>query len=327
MRLSTAAVLFAFLVSPPYSGAGEHPISRKVPGDIDRDGFVGEGDLIILQQNWHKGVPPPTDVITVFLPNLAPSARPLRFVRIPAGSYQMGNTGDPRDHDCGCTGCVCELPRHEVVIPHDFYLGETEVTQAQWHAVMDIDANLDFCEGNDLPMSGISWNQITEPEGFLANLDPHHAGSFRLPSESEWEYACRGPDTNAFRYEPYSFGFDPAAESRCQFGPLADGYMWWCGNNTPSGPKIVASKTSNPFGLYDIHGNLWEWCQDCWHPTYTGAPSDGSAWEDGGNAGAKRVVRGGDWFSRAWGCRSANRGSHDPDEGSPYGGVRIVLVP
>jgi len=157
--------------------------------------------------------------LSIDLPGLAPGARPLRMVRIPAGSFWMGTTGTSRDGNSGY-----ELPRHQVNIGYDFYMGETEVTQAQWHAIMGSNPASGYGVGNDHPVYYVSWDDC---QAFIAALNELGQGTFRLPSEAEWEYACRGSASNPNRYAPFSFGDDLSvtALSSCQFSTLFDQYM------------------------------------------------------------------------------------------------------
>ena len=190
------------------------------------------------------------------------------------------------------------------------------------------------------PVMGVSWygcvafcNWLSEENGLnpcydltswsLVNPD---SGGYRLPSEAEWEYACRGSSSNPNRYAPFSFGDDLSVTDLwpCQYSALFNQYMVWCGNEG-GWTEPVGSKLPNDYGLYDMHGNTWEWCQDWWHETYSDAPADGSAWES--PVGSSRVFRGGDWGvpgGGPWPSRSAYRVCGIPSQG--YGaGFRVVL--
>ena len=140
----------------------------------------------------------------------------------------------------------------------------------------------------------------------------------RLPSEAEWEYACRAGTQTRFY-----FGDSLSVGDVCEDDGTRSQYMWYCGNKSPYGSKPVGGKLPNAFGLHDMSGNLWEWCEDDWHGSYTGAPSNGSAWIDAPR-GSDRVVRGGFWYGSARYCRSANRGFHWPDDRNDYVGFRLV---
>ena len=241
-----------------------------------------------------------------------PSGVKLTLVRIPGGTFRMGSpSGEPgRDAD--------EEPLHPVGIGYDFYMGMTEVTQAQWLAVMGswpgTAPSASEGIGDSYPAYHVSWNDIAGSGGFLDTLNQHLettgqavAGKpLRLPSEAEWESACRGGTQTTYSYRATEGG----------------AYMWYSANNSPNGTKPVGQKLPNPFGLYDMHGNVFEWCQDWHHDSYAGAPSDGSAWET--PTGTSRVMRGGYWLGNAYSCRSAYRDSHPPGSPYSYNGFRLL---
>lgn len=237
--------------------------------------------------------------ITVSLPG----GVPLELVRIPAGSFLMGSVYDPPYHTSGIEG-----PVHRVTINYDFLMTKYEITQGQWFAVMNGFPSTQPAANVNLPVAYVSWN---DAQAFIAKLNTLGVGTFRLPSEAEWEYACRaGTSTRWY------FGDGPEAE--------LGNYAWYSANNTPSGAKVVGQKLPNPFGLYDMHGNVWEWVEDWFHSTYEGAPTDGSAWVD--PAGTYRVLRGGAFSFSAAACRSASRNSLSPVSLTLYG-VRLVRTP
>nr|WP_321416496.1 SUMF1/EgtB/PvdO family nonheme iron enzyme [uncultured Methanomethylovorans sp.] len=215
------------------------------------------------------------------------------FVLIPAGEFQMGSDD----------GYDSEKPVHKVKISRPFYLGKYEVTQAQWVAIMG--DNPSYFKGDNNPVENVSWNDVQE---FVKKLNAKEGtDKYPLPSEAEWEYACRAGTTTI-----YSFGDD---ESK-----LAE-YAWY-GDNSGNKTHPVGQKKPNPWGLYDMHGNIREWCQDEWHGYYKGAPTDGSAWVDGSSPG--RIVRGGGWNFFAGSCRSAVRSNNDPDYRSFFHGFRLL---
>jgi formylglycine-generating enzyme required for sulfatase activity len=196
----------------------------------------------------------------------------MEFVPIPAGEFEMGSPSDE--------GSV-----HQVNIGYAFYMSRYEVTQKQWRAIMD--DNPSSFKGDDLPVEQVSCYDAQE---FIKKLNEKEStDKYRLPSEAEWEYACRAGTTSR-----YSFG-----DSESKLGD----YAWYTDN---SGGKThpVGQKKPNSWGRYDMHGNVWEWVQDAWHSDYNGAPTDGSAWEDPSTIG---VLRGGGWDHDARRCRSAYR--------------------
>ena len=215
-----------------------------------------------------------------------------KFVTIPSGSFQMGSNEGDSD----------EKPVHNVYIK-SFKMMTTEVTQAQWTAVMG--NNPSNWRGDDLPVEQVSWNDIQEFLKKLNQLDP--GKGYRLPTESEWEYACRAGTTSKY----YS------GNSDSDLGRVG----WYRGN---SGIKAhpVGQKEANTWGLYDMHGNVLEWCADWYHDSYNGAPTDGSAWLS--PSGSRRVLRGGRWGSVPFGCRSARRSGDPPDYRGDARGFRLV---
>jgi formylglycine-generating enzyme required for sulfatase activity len=242
----------------------------------------------------------PSGELTVMLPGNVP----LVLMRIPAGTFTMGSPDTERGH------YSYESPQHLVTIGQDFYLGKYEVTQAQWQAVMGTAMPWScgtYGMGPDYSVYCVSWNDIAGSGGFIEKLNQQQAtAKFRLPTEAEWEYAARAGRTTEF-----SFSVPANWEKYCGTFAEAALYMWWCGNNAVYTGKPVGQKLPNPWGLYDMHGNLWEWVQDWWHFTYDGAPTDGSAWEV--PAGSSRGLRGGHWNSYAIDCRSAKRDYASPD--------------
>ncbi len=243
-----------------------------------------------------------------------PGSVPLVLKWVPSGSYQMGRYSGEVDSSPE------EDPRHPVTLSYGFWMGKYEVTQEQWLAVQDSwpgtapSTNLGL--GNTYPAYYVSWDDTKD---FITKLNAHIVSSdqgpltVRLPSEAEWEYACRAGTQTRFYWGDDS-GYT-------QIGT----YAWYSGNSNPGGSKAVGGKTANAFGLYDMSGNLWEWCEDDWHNSYTGAPTDGSAWIDSPRA-SSRVIRGGNWSDYARYCRSAFRYSGDPSYRHFYFGFRLAAV-
>ena len=183
-----------------------------------------------------------------------------------------------------------EKPVHNVYIK-SFKMMTTEVTQAQWNSLMSY--NPSNYKGDYLPIDEVSWDEVQE---FIQKLNQYDPGKgYRLPSEAEWEYACRAGTTTKY----YSGNSD---------SDLAR--AGWYNGNSGSKTHPVGQKEPNAWSLYDMHGNVWEWCEDWYQSSYNGAPSDGSAWLS--PAGQYRVLRGGSWNSSTSCCRSASRLSREP---------------
>ncbi len=229
-------------------------------------------------------------------PVMAKNSIGMKFVLIPAGSFVMGS-GSAMD-------LSDEHPPHRVKISRPFYLQTTEVTQAQWFAIMGTKPSY-FQGRGDRPVENVSYLQVVE---FIRRLNRREGTTrYRLPTEAEWEYACRSGTTT-----DYSFGDSP--------GRLAD-YAWYNVNsNVTTHP--VGQKRPNPWGLYDMHGNVWEWCAD-WYGRdyYHKSPSTDPK---GPASGRYRVLRGGPWYLGPRYLRSSNRGGHVPSRRNRGIGFRVV---
>jgi formylglycine-generating enzyme required for sulfatase activity len=238
----------------------------------------------------------------------------LELVSLAAGSFQMGSLSTEAESSDD------ERPQHPVMLKF-FLMGKYPVTQAQWEAVasfpkIKIDLNPDPSQfkGKNLPVETVSWDEAVE---FCARLSKKQGRVYRLPSEAEWEYACRGGTKT-----PFHLGETITPELANYDGRTAYG----------QGPKgiyrrktteVGSFKVANAYGLYDMHGNVWEWCQDHWHDNYKGSPADGSAWITGGDA-LRRVLRGGSWCSPSRWCRSAFRLYSTPVKNNERAGFRVV---
>lgn len=252
----------------------------------------------------------------------------ITMVDIPAGSFQMGSivaAGAPKEVNnvlsligqaspsdtCPYSGDASDMetPRHQVSIK-DFQIGKTEVTVGQFKQFIAATGNTDLMNGefrkhnaygDDLPVVMVSWH---DAQAFIDWLNKTDGGGYRLPSEAEWEYACR-----AGGYHLYC-GTDDI-----------DGLSWLGGDSTVAQQPPAGGKLANAFGLYDMSGNAKEWVQDCMHDDYSGAPVDGSAWVSGECA---RVQRGGSWRNCPSSLRAAARAYNTPDSRNPDFGFRLA---
>jgi len=206
--------------------------------------------------------------------------------------------GDESGHDD-------ELPVHQVTLTKPFYLGVHEVTQQQYEKVMGKNPS-DFSDAKN-PIEQVNWNDVVEFCRRLSELPEEKAAGhvYRLPMEAEWEYACRAGTTTE-----YSFG-----DSESQLGE----YAWFNGNSDDT-THPVGQKKANPWGLYDMHGNVWEWCQDWYAPYGSSPPAD----PQGPTSGSSRVLRGGSWLYDPQGVRSARRYGGGPDGRFTIVGFRVV---
>ena len=222
----------------------------------------------------------------------------MELVLIPAGSFMMGSSKIVYRKN--------EKPPHEVEIPQSFYLQITQVSQRQWQGVMWNNPS-DFRDcGADCPVEKVSWDDTKK---FIQKLNVMEGtNNYRLPTEAEWEYACRAGTTT-----DYSFGDDADELGK---------YAWFV-ENSDKRTHSVGKKKPNAWGLYDMHGNVWEWVEDDWHDTYVGAPDDGRPWIDHPRA-PNRTGRGGGWGNDAQECRSAGRSSGTTDHKDGLLGFRLA---
>ena len=249
--------------------------------------------------------------------SLSDGILPLRMMQIPAGTFLMGSPEDELERT------EYEGPQHEVTIA-PFFMAAYPVTQAQWHFVANlpqVDRKLEpepsRFKGDLHPVEQVSWHEAVE---FCDRLTRHTDFQYRLPTEAEWEYACRAGTTTPFHFGPtlstdYA-NYDGADEQYGAYGPGTRGE--YRKETTP----VDHFEGANPYGLYDLHGNVYEWCQDHWHGSYEGAPSDGSAWVEGGDSN-RRVIRGGSWINYPWYCRSASRYGYNAENRDGYIGFRV----
>ncbi|NEO70409.1 MAG: formylglycine-generating enzyme family protein [Moorea sp. SIO3H5] len=234
----------------------------------------------------------------------------LEMLYIPEGRFLMGSPESEKGSDDS------ERPHHQVTIP-PFFLGKYPVTQAQWRAVAnlpkinrDLDPDPSRFKGENRPVEQVNWFDAVE---FCVRLSDYTGTEYRLPNEAEWEYACRAGTTTPFHYGETITS--KLANYRASYTYAEEAEGEYRGESTP-----VGSFPPNGFGLYDMHGNVWEWCEDAFHDNYEGAPEDGSVWTIYNNHNYY-YLRGGSWFYYPWLCRSASRilynarGSIDLDVG------------
>lgn len=226
---------------------------------------------------------------------IPPPLPDLDLVFVQGGDFLMGTPKDDPDNYGD------EHPVHKVTVP-SFYLAKFPVTQRLWRAVMGEDPpELAFKSSGNRPVEPVSWD---DAQAFIQQLNERTGESYRLPTEAEREYAARGGI--------YAQGFKYAGSNRQK-------EVGWYNGNSHDEAKPVGLKFPNELGLYDMSGNVDEWCQDVWHENYEGAPGDGSAWMEGGDQD-RRVVRGGSWINGPYGCRVAYRdGSYQADRGIDIG--------
>jgi formylglycine-generating enzyme required for sulfatase activity len=265
----------------------------------------------------------------------------LEMVYIPRGRFRMGSPKTKAEtYDY-------EKPQHQVTIK-PFFMGKYSITQAQWQAVSklpkiyyDLDSNPSYFKGENRPIESISWYHAVE---FCARLSQKIGRSYRLPSEAEWEYACRARTRTLFH-----FG-ETMTTDLANYRGTEDKENKWSGSYGQGPTGIYREETTpvgsfgvaNAFGLYDMHGNVWEWCADPWHDRYQGAPTDGTVWDDAchdrryqnsidllvntKDDNQDRLLRGGSWIGLPGSCRSAYRLKDAPDRDYYHYGFRVVCV-
>jgi formylglycine-generating enzyme required for sulfatase activity len=229
----------------------------------------------------------------------------MKFVLIPAGTFTMGSPSSEK-------GRQSEEKQHEVTLTSRFYMQVTEVTQGQWQTIVGNNPSFFPNCGDNCPVEQVSFNDCKE---FIRRLNQKEGtNKYRLPTEAEWEYACRAGSTTAFANGGIT-------KLECGYDPNLDAMGWYCAN---SGKKThpVARKNPNAWGLYDMQGNVWEWCQDLYGDYPTGQVTD----PKGPSSGRYRVMRGGDWRLYTRHCRSAHRRAGTPGYSRRIGNVGFRLA-
>ena len=225
-----------------------------------------------------------------------------KMVKVEGGTFTMGATPEQ-----GKDAEDEERPAHKVTLL-DYYIGQTEVTQALWKVVMG--SNPAYIKGDNLPVEQVSWDDCQSFIEELNSMLSNELGRMRfaLPTEAQWEFAARGGNKSKRYKYAGSNNLDDVA---------------WYGDNSGEQKHPVAQKQPNELGLYDMSGNVWEWCQDLYGRYSLNAQTDPQGPKDG----AKRVLRGGSWYFYAKGCRVSYRGSYTPGDRYNLLGLRLCLIP
>lgn len=240
-----------------------------------------------VQANQSKTTQNPSVASSRIPPKIFTNRYGIELVYVSPGEFMMGSER--------------EYPVHRVRISSGFYIGRYEVTQRQWLAA--IGSNPSHFKGENLPVERVSY---LDAQTFLIKLNGLNDDyEYRLPTEAEWEYACRAGTTGDFYGNP--------------------GEIAWYSETADKQTHPVGTKQPNAFGLFDMSGNVWEWCADHWHDDYNGAPPDGMAWIKGGSEN-RHPLRGGAWNFFAADIRSANRGVSTIDDRSPDIGLRVAAM-
>ena len=252
---------------------------------------------------------------------LADDVLPLRMLQIPAGNFLMGSPEDELER------LESESPQHEVTL-RQFFLAKYPVTQVQWRIVagwpqveQELERDPSRFNGDLHPVKQVSWHDAVE---FCARLAQHTNRPYRLPTEAEWEYACRAGTTTPFHFgETISTDYANYRGNDEDYGAYGPGSL---GEYRQETTPVDHFEGANTWGLCDMHGNVWEWCEDHWHDNYQGAPETGCAWLSSGES-KNRVLRGGSWGYNPRHCRSASRLNYLPGYRLNIIGFRVCCSP
>jgi len=323
-------------------------IDYKKDGVIDSlDLFVGQdgwyestgstmtkpNELFEIKKNWHETYDARIlpESFTVDISNFPEEDYPIRMIKVNKGSFLMGSSEEERGR------VNDESPQHEVNIDYNFFMQETEVTQAQWYSVIGKWPNRsqpieEFGVGDNHPIYFISWNEANDFVNKLNEVTENNnllGGRFRLPSEAEWEYVCRA-GTNMRFFFGDSLNCNDECED-CEAGDLPrnrSDYVWYCANNLEGKSNEVAKLKPNQWGFYDMPGNVFEWCEDYFHFSYNGAPSDGSAWLENNLPIELRVSRGSSYDSISNQIKASRSAARGATNGTfEFNGLRLVYDP
>jgi formylglycine-generating enzyme required for sulfatase activity/outer membrane protein OmpA-like peptidoglycan-associated protein len=313
-------IIAHYLVNVPHSfhkvyGTGDTHSPQNAPDDINmRYQFVR---IMALYEDMPHGITQPVQfgagspafpqgTVSLGEPREYVNSIGMKFIRVPAGTFMMGSPDTEIRRDTN------EI-LHPVTITQPFYLQSTEVTQQQWFDVMEnYPSHFHNC-GMDCPVENVRYSDVMVFLKRLAEMES--TIHYRLPTEAEWEYAARAGTTSAF------FNGPMVIEGDFSTNPYLDAVGWYY-RNSGQAPRPIALKSPNPWGFYDMHGNVWEWCSD-WQKPY---PFYADIDPQGAIFGKAKIRRGGSWADYPEYCRSAYRSWFDPEDSSPHIGFRVAIT-
>ncbi len=275
-------------------------------------GSVREGVIRVGHSRFHIAQAAAPSEIIVSLPG----GVSMELVYIPPGTFQMGSPTGER-------GRRSNESLHDVTLTRGYFIGKHEVTQAQWAALMGSNPSVGGGVGNEYPVFYVKWDEIAGPEGFIERLNEHlesagqsGAGAFRLPTEAEWEMAARAGTQTRFSYGDAL----ECPDTDCEPCEIFDQNMWWCGN-TDDHTEPVGSKLPNAFGIYDMHGNVYEWVQDIYQEDLGTDPQTDPV---GSSEGERRTTKGGSYWNEPRFDRAAVRAGGYPTSSGRTTGFRVA---
>jgi formylglycine-generating enzyme required for sulfatase activity len=278
----TATVLPDNASNKKVSWSSSNPTVVIVENGVVTAKSAGSAEIIVTTKDGN---------FTATCPVIVHSAAP-QMATVEGGTFTMGCT----DNEC----YDWEKPSHQVTL-NSYKIDVCPITQKQWVAIMG--NNPSYFKGDDLPVESVSWNDVQE---FIKKLNEATGHHYRLPTEAEWEYACRGGSQTAqYKYS----------------GSSNINEVAWYKENSGNKTHPVGTKAANELGIYDMSGNVWEWCSD-WYEVYTATAQTNPT---GPATGTLKVIRGGSWGNEAQRCRASNRGTADPELGQSALGFRLVL--
>lgn len=269
------------------------PKIKQILQNLNQLGFKLEQILVVTVNKLGEIIQRQPRVATYFIEDIGNGVS-LEMAAIPGGTFMMGS---PENEE----GRLPDEPQHQVTVP-SFFMGKYPVTQAQYQTIMG--TNPSHFKGSNRPVERVCWNDAV---AFCQELSQRAGRNYRLPSEAEWEYACRAGTTTPFHFGETITTDLANYDGNYTYGDEVEGI------NRVETTEVGSFGVANNFGLYDMHGNVLEWCQDNWHSNYEDVPTDENAWLNNTSSSYRKLLRGGSWIVIPEDCRSAYRHYEDGD--------------